>query len=164
MFSLSFPPSLSDTPTLSSIPHQHQIGVFFLFGAGRLALVRSQPSKALTYYARAAQAQSQYRNLHHISWWESAVACLGLWRCVFLRVLFGTGMMGICAILILVLCRVADSRLWWGKLGGEATVGFYFPSCVCVFICLQFFPSLGYHHLGALSGPKRHIHMAKQHA
>ncbi|KAG1895793.1 uncharacterized protein F5891DRAFT_1056964 [Suillus fuscotomentosus] len=71
-------------------------GVFFLFGAGRLALVRSQPSKALTYYARAAQAQSQYRNLHHISWWESAVACLGLWR-------------------------VADSRLWWGKLGGEAT-------------------------------------------
>lgn len=71
-------------------------GVFFLFGAGRLALVRSQPSKALTYYARAAQAQTQYRNLHHISWWESAVACLGLWR-------------------------VAESKSWWGKLGGEAT-------------------------------------------
>lgn len=71
-------------------------GVFFLFGAGRLALVRSQPAKALDYYARAAQAQSQYRNLHHISWWESAVACLGLWR-------------------------VADSRAWWGKLGGEAS-------------------------------------------
>ncbi|KAG2355431.1 hypothetical protein BDR07DRAFT_1453781 [Suillus spraguei] len=71
-------------------------GVFFLFGAGRLALVRSQPSKALAYYARAAQAQSQYRNLHHISWWESAVACLGLWR-------------------------VAESRSWWGKLGGEAS-------------------------------------------
>ncbi|KAG2137023.1 hypothetical protein DEU56DRAFT_736904 [Suillus clintonianus] len=71
-------------------------GVFFLFGAGRLALVRSQPSKALAYYARAAQAQTQYRNLHHISWWESAVACLGLWR-------------------------VAESRSWWGKLGGEAT-------------------------------------------
>ncbi|KAG2128052.1 uncharacterized protein EDB93DRAFT_1243607 [Suillus bovinus] len=71
-------------------------GVFFLFGAGRLALVRSQPSKALTYYVRAAQAQTQYRNLHHISWWESAVACLGLWR-------------------------VAESRSWWGKLGGEAT-------------------------------------------
>ncbi|KAG2113971.1 hypothetical protein DEU56DRAFT_749051, partial [Suillus clintonianus] len=70
-------------------------GVFFLFGAGRLALVRSQPSKALAYYARAAQAQIQYRNLHHISWWESAVACLGLWR-------------------------VAESRSWWGKLGGEA--------------------------------------------
>jgi hypothetical protein len=45
--------------------------------------VRSQPAKALDYYARAAQAQSQYRNLHHISWWESAVACLGLWRWVF---------------------------------------------------------------------------------
>ncbi|KAG1773235.1 hypothetical protein EV702DRAFT_976206 [Suillus placidus] len=71
-------------------------GVFFLFGAGRLALVRSQPSRALAYYARAAQAQTQYRNLHHISWWESAVACLGLWR-------------------------VAESRSWWGKLGGEAT-------------------------------------------
>lgn len=71
-------------------------GVFFLFGAGRLALVRSQPSKALVYYARAAQAQTQYKNLHHISWWESAVACLGLWR-------------------------VSDSRSWWGKLGGEAT-------------------------------------------
>lgn len=71
-------------------------GVFFLFGAGRLALVRSQPSRALAYYARAAQAQTQYRNLHHISWWESAVACLGLWK-------------------------VAESRSWWRKLGGEAT-------------------------------------------
>ncbi|KAG1754133.1 hypothetical protein EDD22DRAFT_1001005 [Suillus occidentalis] len=71
-------------------------GVFFLSGASRLTLVHSQPSKALTYYARAAQAQTQYRNLHHISWWESAVACLGLWR-------------------------VAESTSWWGKLGGEAT-------------------------------------------
>ncbi|KAG1736065.1 hypothetical protein EDD22DRAFT_1010255, partial [Suillus occidentalis] len=55
-------------------------GIFFLSGASRLTLVHSQPSKALTYYARAAKAQTQYRNLHHISWWESAVACLGLWR------------------------------------------------------------------------------------
>jgi hypothetical protein len=62
------------------LPPYSATGVFFLFGAGRLALMRSQPTKALDYYARAAQAQSQYRNLHHISWWESAVACLGLWR------------------------------------------------------------------------------------
>ncbi|KAG1873955.1 hypothetical protein F4604DRAFT_1582539 [Suillus subluteus] len=77
-------------------------GVFFLFGAGRLALVRSQPSKALVYYARAAQAQTQYKNLHHISWWESAVACLGLWRCVFC-VLVWRGVL------------VEGSAGWWSK-------------------------------------------------
>ncbi|KAG1729945.1 outer membrane protein Iml2/Tetratricopeptide repeat protein 39 [Suillus paluster] len=43
-------------------------GIFFLFGASRLALVRSQPTKVLDYYTCAAQAQSQYWNLHHISW------------------------------------------------------------------------------------------------
>lgn len=72
-------------------------GVFFLFGAGRLALVRSQPQRALEYYARAAQAQSQYRNLQHISWWESAIADLALWS-------------------------VDSSRDWWSRLRGEATV------------------------------------------
>ncbi|KAF8415812.1 hypothetical protein L210DRAFT_3584530 [Boletus edulis BED1] len=71
-------------------------GVFFLFGAGRLALVCSQPQRALEYYACAAQAQSQYRNMHHISWWESAIANLALWN-------------------------VDASRDWWNRLSDEAT-------------------------------------------
>jgi hypothetical protein len=53
-------------------------GVFFLFGAGRLALVRSQPQKAIDYYTKAMAAQKQYRNLHHISFWEMAIARLAL--------------------------------------------------------------------------------------
>ncbi|KAG8215539.1 hypothetical protein J3R82DRAFT_9198 [Butyriboletus roseoflavus] len=71
-------------------------GVFFLFGAGRLALARSQPQRALEYYARAAQAQTQYRNMHHVSWWESAIANLALWN-------------------------VDGSKDWWGRLRREAT-------------------------------------------
>ena len=72
------------------------LGVFFLFGAGRLALARSQPQQALEYHARAAQAQTQYRNLHHISWWESAIGSLALWQ-------------------------VDSSRDWWSRLHKEAT-------------------------------------------
>ncbi|KAI6030082.1 hypothetical protein EDC04DRAFT_107009 [Pisolithus marmoratus] len=71
-------------------------GVFFLFGAGRLALVCSQPERALEYYAKAAQCQSQYRNLHHISWWESATASFALWD-------------------------VKASKEWWSRLRAEAT-------------------------------------------
>ena len=54
-------------------------GVFFLFGAGRLSLCRAQPKRAIEYYDKAMQSQSQYRNLHHISVWESAVANMALW-------------------------------------------------------------------------------------
>ncbi|KXN89075.1 Tetratricopeptide repeat protein 39B [Leucoagaricus sp. SymC.cos] len=54
-------------------------GVFFLFGAGRLALCRSQPAKAVYYYTKAMESQKQYRNLHHISFWEIAIANLALW-------------------------------------------------------------------------------------
>ncbi|KAF8659477.1 hypothetical protein AX16_001844 [Volvariella volvacea WC 439] len=54
-------------------------GVFFLFGAGRLALCRSQPLEAIEYYTRAMESQRQYRNLHHISFWEIAIARLALW-------------------------------------------------------------------------------------
>ncbi|KAM5534139.1 hypothetical protein V8D89_012159 [Ganoderma adspersum] len=54
-------------------------GVFFLFGQGRLHLVRSQPSAAIEYYEKALKAQNQYRNLHHISFWEMAIANLALW-------------------------------------------------------------------------------------
>lgn len=55
------------------------LGVFFLFGAGRLALCRSQPQRAIEYYTQAMESQKQYRNLHHISFWEIAVANLALW-------------------------------------------------------------------------------------
>ena len=71
-------------------------GVVFLFGAGRLAFARSQPQRSLEYYARAAQAQSQYRNMHHVSWWESAIANLALWN-------------------------VDASKDWWYRLRVEAT-------------------------------------------
>ncbi|TFK64860.1 hypothetical protein BDN72DRAFT_774082 [Pluteus cervinus] len=54
-------------------------GVFFLFGAGRLARCRSQPLEAIEYYTRAMESQSQYRNLHHISFWEISIARLALW-------------------------------------------------------------------------------------
>jgi hypothetical protein len=53
--------------------------VFFLFGAGRLGLMRSQPTEAIKYYTQAMQSQTQYRNLHHISFWEIAIAHLALW-------------------------------------------------------------------------------------
>jgi TPR repeat protein len=59
--------------------HFFFLGVFFLFGAGRLSLCRSQPEQAIKYYSQAMSAQSQYRNLHHISNWEMAVAYLSLW-------------------------------------------------------------------------------------
>jgi len=54
-------------------------GVFFLFGGGRLALCRSQPRKAIEFYTSAHASQSQYRNLHHISFWEIAIANFCLW-------------------------------------------------------------------------------------
>ncbi|KAF8623319.1 hypothetical protein AX17_007460 [Amanita inopinata Kibby_2008] len=54
-------------------------GVFFLFGAGRISLCRSQPLRAINYYNKAMESQSQYRNLHHISFWEIAIANLALW-------------------------------------------------------------------------------------
>lgn len=57
-----------------------EIGVFFLFGAGRLALHRSQPRAAIRYYTSALRSQVQYRNLHHVSFWEVAVARLALWE------------------------------------------------------------------------------------
>ncbi|KAG5634747.1 hypothetical protein H0H81_000907 [Sphagnurus paluster] len=55
-------------------------GVFFLFGAGRLALHHAQPRTAIHYYTRAMNSQMQYRNLDHISFWEVAVARLALWQ------------------------------------------------------------------------------------
>ena len=61
------------------ISHTFDTGVFFLFGAGRLNLIRSQPRLAIEYYRKATSVQSQYRNLHHISFWEIAIASLSLW-------------------------------------------------------------------------------------
>lgn len=55
------------------------LGVFFLFGEGRLSLCRSQPKRAIECYQKAMKAQTQYRNLHHVSYWEMAIAYLALW-------------------------------------------------------------------------------------
>jgi tetratricopeptide (TPR) repeat protein len=55
-------------------------GVFFLFGHGRIALLRAQSRQAIESYTRAMQAQDQYANLHHISLWEIALARLALWE------------------------------------------------------------------------------------
>jgi hypothetical protein len=54
-------------------------GVFFLLGAGQAALMRSQPRLAVGYYTKAIESQSQYRNLHHLSFWEIAISYLALW-------------------------------------------------------------------------------------
>lgn len=59
---------------------RYPTGVFFLFGAGRLSLMRSRPAQAIAYYNQAMAVQSQYRNLHHISFWENAIANLALWE------------------------------------------------------------------------------------
>ena len=53
-------------------------GVFFLFGHGRLALLRAQSRQAIVSYTAAMHAQTQYANLQHISLWEIAVAWLAL--------------------------------------------------------------------------------------
>lgn len=89
-------------------PHAHtrsslsSAGVFFLFGQGRLHLCRSQPAAALGYYQKALEAQNQYRNLHHISFWEMAVADLALWE-------------------------IGDSLECWRTLASEATVRLPLP-------------------------------------
>ncbi|KIY49684.1 hypothetical protein FISHEDRAFT_40551 [Fistulina hepatica ATCC 64428] len=54
-------------------------GPLFLIYAGRLALNRSRPTKAIEYYRRAIEVQTQYKNLHYVSYWEMAVAALSLW-------------------------------------------------------------------------------------
>ncbi|KAG5640665.1 hypothetical protein DXG03_007602 [Asterophora parasitica] len=65
---------------LKRFPNGAYLRVFFLFGAGRLALHRSQPRRAIHYYTRAMASQVQYRNLDHISFWEVAVSRLALWE------------------------------------------------------------------------------------
>ncbi|KNZ80288.1 Tetratricopeptide repeat protein 39B [Termitomyces sp. J132] len=74
-------------------------GVFFLFGAGRLALHRSRPRLAIHYYSQAMASQIQYRNLDHISYWECAIARLALWEEI----------------------RVGGSAACWRVLEAEAT-------------------------------------------
>ncbi|KII86100.1 hypothetical protein PLICRDRAFT_56563 [Plicaturopsis crispa FD-325 SS-3] len=54
-------------------------GVFFLFGEGRLRLLRSQPERAIRSYEKAMAVQSQYHNLHYISFWEIAICNFALW-------------------------------------------------------------------------------------
>src|SRR5258708_5644981 len=56
------------------------LGVFFLLAQGRLNSCRSQPARAIASYQKAMSVQSQYRNLHLISFWEMAVSYLTLWE------------------------------------------------------------------------------------
>lgn len=44
-----------------------------------MRLCRSQPQLAIDSYTRALEAQTQYANLYHISYWEIAGATLALW-------------------------------------------------------------------------------------
>lgn len=44
-----------------------------------MRVCRSQPRLAIESYTRAMEAQTQYANLYHISWWEIACATLALW-------------------------------------------------------------------------------------
>ena len=102
-------------------PLSFSIGVFFLFGAGRLSLCRSQPRQAIEYYSQAMRAQSQYRNLYHISFWGMAIANLALWD-------------------------VKSSLIHWAELEKESSVSEYniqrasivaFYPLVCVFLVVK---------------------------
>lgn len=53
--------------------------MFFLAALGRFSLLRAQPAEALKHYTRALEAQSEYRSLHFLVFWERAHAYLALW-------------------------------------------------------------------------------------
>ncbi|KAH7103561.1 hypothetical protein BKA62DRAFT_695771 [Auriculariales sp. MPI-PUGE-AT-0066] len=55
-------------------------GVFFLFGAGRIAFCRSQPHRATVAYQRALESQDQYPQMHYLAFWELAVCAMARWR------------------------------------------------------------------------------------
>jgi tetratricopeptide (TPR) repeat protein len=71
---------LSYRSSSDSCPTVVLLGVFFLLAQGRLSLSRSQPARAIACYQKAMNVQSQYRNLHHLSFWEMAVSHLALWE------------------------------------------------------------------------------------
>ncbi|KAG8757111.1 hypothetical protein FRC14_002373 [Serendipita sp. 396] len=55
-------------------------GVFFLFGQGRLALFRANPSLAIQYYTSGMEVvQEQFKSLQGVSVWELACAHLAMW-------------------------------------------------------------------------------------
>ena len=54
--------------------------MFFLFGQGRIRVLRSQPALAIESYERAMVVQTQYRSLHYISFWEIAVCSFSTWE------------------------------------------------------------------------------------
>lgn len=74
-----YPNGVSASFTLELRELRQYVGVFFLFGQGRLSFCRGQPAQAIEYYSRAVAAQDQYKNLHYISHWEIGVANLALW-------------------------------------------------------------------------------------
>lgn len=55
-------------------------GVFFLLAQGKLRVIRSQAALAIESYEVAVSAQSQYRSLHYVSFWELAICNLAIWR------------------------------------------------------------------------------------
>lgn len=59
---------------------QYPNGVFFLFGAGRISLDRSQPRRAIEYYTQVMESQSQYPRLAsylHMGDQASAIGVVG---------------------------------------------------------------------------------------
>lgn len=55
-------------------------GVFYLFGEGRIRVLRSQPALAIESYEHAMAVQTQYRSLYYISFWEIAICSFGTWE------------------------------------------------------------------------------------
>lgn len=47
---------------------------------GKLRVIRSQATLAIESYEAAVKAQSQYRSLHYVSFWELAICNLAIWR------------------------------------------------------------------------------------
>lgn len=55
-------------------------GVFFLLAQGKLRVMRSQAALAIESYEAAVNAQSQYRSLHYVSFWELAICNMAIWK------------------------------------------------------------------------------------
>jgi tetratricopeptide (TPR) repeat protein len=75
-----------DIPFADRILHYHlkryPNGVFFLYFSGRLYSTQARCEKAIKQYAAARDAQEEYIQLKHISWWDASLCHMSLaqWR------------------------------------------------------------------------------------
>ncbi|KIY66759.1 hypothetical protein CYLTODRAFT_398199 [Cylindrobasidium torrendii FP15055 ss-10] len=58
---------------------QYPDSVFGLWANGRLRVARGKPAEAVEFYIKSIESQSQYPQLHAMSYWELAVVYISLW-------------------------------------------------------------------------------------